>query len=352
MPLARTSERLLLSTGDVTPSHDDIEVIGVFNPGAAIIAGEVVLLARVAERPRERRPGFTPLPRWTAGEGITIDWVADERLDKTDPRVVKRVSNGQTRLTFVSHLRVVRLGDGSAVREVSSTRLDPESDGEEYGLEDPRITVLDGRYRITYVAVSCHGVTTALASTGDFQRFERHGVILGPDNKDVVLFPERIKGDYVVIHRPSSPAGFHRPEMWLARSPDLIHWGRHEPLYGGQADWEADRVGAGPPPVRTPEGWLLIYHASSRPKPGQRVGVYSVGALLLDLENPAHVLKRTVEPILVPTSDHETRGFVAGVVFPTGLIERGPTIMLFSGAADERTTVLELDRDDILNAMS
>lgn len=351
MPLARTSERLLLGPGNIAPSRDDLEVIGVFNPGAAMVAGEVVLLARVAERPRERRPGFTPLPRWSEDAGITIDWVADEKLDKTDPRVVKHHAGGPTRLTFVSHLRLVKLGDGSGVREVSSVRLDPESPWEEYGLEDPRITFLEGRYYLTYVAVSRHGVTTALASTVDFQRFERHGMILCPDNKDVVLFPKRIDGDYVAIHRPSSSSGFCRPEMWLARSPDLIHWGRHEQLYGSQSDWEADRVGAGPPPLLTSEGWLLIYHASSRPAPGERVGVYCVGALLLDETNPARVIRRTVEPILVPTSAHEMRGFVAGVVFPTGLVERGRSLILYSGAADERTTVLELDREQVLRAM-
>ncbi len=351
MSLIRRSEQLLLSPISIAPSHEDLEVIGVFNPGAAMLAGEVVLLVRVAERPRERRPGFTASPRWTADHGVTVDWLNDDELDRADPRVVKILPSGPTRLTFVSHLRLVRLGDDSSVGEVTETRIVPESRWEEYGVEDPRITFLDGRYDITYAAASRHGVATALASTVDFMRFERHGIILCPDNKDVVLFPERIGGHYTAIHRPSSAAGFCRPEMWIARSPDLVHWGRHKRLYGGQSDWEADRVGAGPPPVRTPEGWLLFYHASSRPAPGERVGVYAVGAMLLDPENPARVIRRTTEPILVPTSAHEQGGFVAGVVFPTGLVERARSLVLYSGAADEHVVAIELDRDEVLAAM-
>ncbi|HEX3446673.1 MAG TPA: glycosylase, partial [Isosphaeraceae bacterium] len=262
MLLKRHYERLLLSPSDLKPSRDDFEVVGVFNPGAIVAHGEVILLVRVAERPRERRQGYMALPRWAPEDGLVIDWVADDVIQVLDPRVVKREADGLVRLTFISHIRVVRCGDGRSVKEVSDVRFSPATSLEEFGVEDPRITAIDGRYFFTYVAVSRHGAATALASTADFRQFDRHGVIFCPENKDVVLFPERIGGQYVALHRPNAATPFCRPEMWIARSPDLIHWGQHECLHGGGAEWETGRVGAGTPPVRVDAGWLEIYHGN------------------------------------------------------------------------------------------
>ena len=142
MTVPRLSTRLLLRPEDVPPSRDDFEVVGVFNPGAVRAGDEVVLLVRVAERPRERRPGFTGLPRWDPAGGLTIDWVPDAELDPVDPRVVRRKADGLVRLTFISHLRVVRCGDGRAVREVTDVTFRPQAEMEEFGVEDPRITPL------------------------------------------------------------------------------------------------------------------------------------------------------------------------------------------------------------------
>ena len=234
MILKRHFERLLLSPGDLEPLRDDFEVVGVFNPGAIIVGNEVILLVRVAERPRERRPGFTASPRWVPGQGLTIDWLPDVELDVLDPRVVRRKADGLVRLTFISHLRVVRCRDGRSVEEVTDVRFLPDSNLEEFGVEDPRITAIGDRFFFTYVAVFsaswCTVSATALASTTDFRSFDRHGVIFCPENKDVVLFPERIDGTYVALHRPNAATPFCRPEMWVARSPDLIHWGRHDCL--------------------------------------------------------------------------------------------------------------------------
>ena len=230
--LYRVFQRCLLTPADLPPSRPDLEVIGVFNPGAAPCGNEVILLVRVAERPLEKRPGFTGLPRWSAA-GLVIDWVADYELETIDPRVVRRKADGLIRLTFFSHLRVIHCGDGREVKSTVDSLFMPQTELEEYGVEDPRVTPLDGRFYITYVAVSRHGAATALASTADFKSFERHGVIYCPENKDVVLFPDRIGGDYVALHRPSGHAAFTCPEMWLARSADLVHWGRHTHLAGG-----------------------------------------------------------------------------------------------------------------------
>jgi beta-1,2-mannobiose phosphorylase / 1,2-beta-oligomannan phosphorylase len=351
MILKRHFERLLLSPNDLEPSRDDFEVVGVFNPGAIILGNEVILLVRVAERPRERRPGFTASPRWVPGEGLTIDWLADVELDVLDPRVVRRKADGLVRLAFISHLRVIRCHDGRSVEEVTDVRFLPDSNLEEFGVEDPRITAIDGRFFFTYVAVSRHGAATALASTTDFRRFERHGVIFCPENKDVVLFSERIDGNYVALHRPNAATPFCRPEMWVAWSPDLIHWGRHDCLHGGGAEWETGRVGAGGPPVRVADGWLEIYHGNRQPSRPGEVGTYSTGVLLLDRHNPAKVLRRTESSIFEPTADFERQGFVPNVVFPTGIVETNDSFLIYYGAADSCTAVVEFSKDDLLGSL-
>src|SRR5207245_669314 len=119
MTAQRLATHLLLTPDDLPPSRDDFEVVGAFNPGAVRVENEVVLLVRVAERPRERRPGFKGLPRWDPADGLTVDWVPDAGLEEVDPRVVRRKADGLVRITFISHLRVVRCGSGRAVREVT-----------------------------------------------------------------------------------------------------------------------------------------------------------------------------------------------------------------------------------------
>jgi beta-1,2-mannobiose phosphorylase / 1,2-beta-oligomannan phosphorylase len=349
--LKRQFERLLLSPSDLEPLRDDFQVVGVFNPGAIKLDGEVILMVRVAERPRERRAGYTALPRWSPQSGLEIDWVADDEIDVVDPRVVKRKADGLVRLTFISHLRVVRCGDGRSVREITDVRFLPESELEEYGVEDPRITAIEGRFYITYVSVSRHGAGTALASTTDFNSFDRHGMIFCPENKDVVLFPERTAGEYVALHRPNAATPFCRPEMWLARSRDLVHWGGHECLHGGGAEWETGRVGAGPPPVRSSEGWVEIYHGNRQPSRPGEVGMYSTGALLLDFDNPARILRRTMTSVFEPTARFERTGFVPDVVFPTGIVETSNSYLLYYGAADSCTAVVEFSHDDVLRAV-
>jgi beta-1,2-mannobiose phosphorylase / 1,2-beta-oligomannan phosphorylase len=341
---------MLVWPASVSPSRSDFEVIGAFNPGAVQSAEGVTLLVRIAERPREWRPGFVGLPRWEAGE-MTIDWVANAELEVIDPRVVRCKATGLVRLTFTSYLKVVRFVDGAIVSDDDGAAFLPSGPLEEFGVEDPRITPLDGRYYFTYVAVSRRGVATALASTEDFCTFTRHGVIFGPENKDVVLFPERIAGQYVAIHRPSGGAGFARPEMWLARSPDLIHWGQHEHLLGVGSNWDNRRIGTGPPPVRTAEGWLVIYHGNEQPQRANEVGMYSAGAMLLAHDDPSRILRRSATPLFVPQADFERAGFVPNVVFPTGIVLEDRTLHVYYGAADTSSAVVRWSLDEVLASL-
>lgn len=339
-------QELLIRPEELTASDDELEVIGAFNPGAIAYKDDVLLLVRIAERPREQQDGFTALPRWQDGRVVT-DWVANQEIDALDPRVVRYKADGILRLTFTSHLRVFRSGDGRRIDQWDGARLLPTEIYEAYGIEDPRIVSIDDRYWITYVAVSSHGAATALASTADFETFQRHGIIFCPENKDVVFFPERVRGEFVAIHRPTTAHPFCRPEMWLARSHDLLHWGSHQPLHGSTAGWESDRVGAGAPPVRTTDGWLEIYHASRRPNVGRQVGTYAAGAMLLDIDDPSQVITQTREPLWEPEAVYELSGFVPRVVFPTGIVVRSDTVQIYYGAADTYTAMTEFRIGDI-----
>ncbi len=351
MALKRLDTRRLLRPEDLPPSRDDFEVVGAFNPGAVRAGDEVVLLVRVAERPRQQRPAFRGLPRWDPLGGLTVDWVPESELEPIDPRVVRRKADGLVRLTFISHLRVVRCGDGRAVREITRATLRPQAEFEEFGVEDPRITAIDGRFWVTYVAVSRHGPATALARTDDFRTFERLGVIFCPENKDVVLFPERIGGMHAALHRPMCATPFTRPEIWVARSEDLFHWGGHEPVTVPGGEWQSDRVGAGAPPIRVDEGWLELYHGNRRPaRPGE-VGAYFGGAIVLAPSDPARVLRHLDEPFLVPESEFEVDGFVPNVVFPTGVVRDGEVLLVYYGAADAVTAVAEFRERDLLVEM-
>lgn len=351
MTVRRLSTQLLLRPEDVTPSRDDLEVVGVFNPGAVQVEHEVVLLVRVAERPRERRTGFTGLPRWDLEAGLTIDWVPDAELTTVDPRVVQRRRDGLVRLTFTSHLRVIRCGDGRGVREITSDVFLPQGELEEFGVEDPRITPLEGRFYFSYVAVSRHGPASCLASTTDFRAFERHGVIFCPENKDVVLFSEKVGGAFTALHRPVCGTPFTRPEMWVAQSPDLRHWGSHAPLTVSGGPWQSGRVGAGAPPIRVSEGWLEIYHGNQQPSRSGEVGTYHGGAILLGPDDPTRVLRQTPSPFFMPEADFEVAGFVPNVVFPTGVARDGDTLLLYYGAADATTAVAEFSEKELLGSM-
>ncbi|RMF41715.1 MAG: glycosylase, partial [Planctomycetota bacterium] len=177
-------------------------------------------------------------------------------------------------------------------------------------------------------------VSTALASTTDFQTFTRHGIIFPPENKDVVLFPERIGGRFVALHRPVGATRFTRPEIWVAESDNLLDWGNHRPVDVPCHPWNADRVGGGCPPRPHPAGWLTIIHGAERPAVGGEVGRYRGAWMLLDRNNPSRVLH--VDPIdaLTPQEPFETSGFVPHVVFPTGWVEVDGACHVFYGASD------------------
>ena len=239
-----------------------------------------------------------------------------------------------------SHLTVARSTDGVSSWQIDPTPSfapDPEAFPEEtWGVEDPRLTWVDDRreWIIAYTAFSHSGPLVSLASTKDFNTFTRLGPVMPPDDKDAAVFPRKFDGRYAMLHRPVS-TGSSGAHIWLSFSPDLKHWGDHHVLLRARrgAWWDANKIGLSPPPLATPEGWLILYH-------GVRVTaggcLYRLGLALLDLEDPRQVVRRSDQWIFAPEMDYERQGDVNGVVFPCGWIlnKSSDEIRIYYGGAD------------------
>ena len=344
----RAPNNPILTPATIRPSRPDMEVVGVFNPAAIRHEGEVVLLLRVAEAPRDVPAGEIAAPVWDV-ERRRLDvhrWRRDAPdVDASDPRMV--VADGRTWLTSISHLRVARSTDGLAFTVDAAPALSAATEYETFGVEDPRITLLDGTYWINYTAVSPRGIATALASTRDFRRFDRHGIIFPPNNRDVTIFPARIGGRCVALHRPM-PAGLGDVAIWLASSPDLLSWGSHQQVATARAGaWDDAKIGGGAVPFRVRsgrwDGWLALYHGVT-----ESPTTYSLGALLLDARDPSRVLGRSRDPVLAPEAPYEREGFFGGVVFTCGLVTDGDLVRVYYGAADGVVAVADLSLTEIL----
>ena len=285
----RSAANPILTAADV-PYHAN----SVFNPGAARVGDETVLLARV-----EDLRGISQLHVARSRDGIS-DW----RFD-AEP--------------------LLRSDMAQAPEEI-------------WGCEDPRLTWLPEReeWAIAYTAYSRRGPLVSLAMTPDFRTVSRLGPAMPPEDKDAALFPRRFDGRWAMIHRPSPLRG--GAHMWLSYSPDLRHWGDHKLLLEARdgAWWDAGKIGLGPPPLETAEGWLILYHGVHSTADGP---IYRAGLALLDLQDPTTVLHQTDEWVFGPSAQYEITGDVGRVVFPCGwtLDEDADLLYLYYGAADSVT---------------
>lgn len=357
-PVRRAAENPIITPAMVRPSRPDLRVVGVFNPAATTFQGQTLLLLRVAEAPRDLPPSEVAAPVFDAARGeLAIHrWRRDTPgIDLSDSRSIG--VGGRVWLTSISHLRLARSSDGVRFDIADEPALRPATDDEAYGIEDARITEIDGTWWINYTAVSSRGIATALASTHDFRSFERHGVIFPPDNRDVTIFPERVGGRFVALHRPMPSGGagggglLATPSIWYASSPDLLTWGAHRYVAGARdRGWDDAKVGGGAVPFRVRrgewDGWLAIYHGVTGWPP-----TYSLGALLLASDDPSRVLGRSRDPILRPEAPYETEGFFASVVFTCGAIPQGDIVRVYYGAADGVTALADLRLDSILDGL-
>jgi predicted GH43/DUF377 family glycosyl hydrolase len=343
----RSTENPIITPDNVKPSIDDFEVIGVFNAGVTRFNEEVVLLLRVAERPVNKNPDIELIAVFDVNKGrLVIKQFSkkDPNIDFSDPRLI--ITPEGTYLTSISHLRLARSKNGINFKIDNAPAIAPQNEYETFGIEDPRISLIDGRCYINYVGVGPFGVTTCLASTRDFKTFERHGVIFCPDNKDVVIFPEKVEGKYYALHRPVSTL-FGKQDMWISESPDLTCWGNHRFLMGPRSNyWDEIKIGAGAVPFRIEEGWLEVYHGVDK---NNR---YCLGAVLLDSQEPWKVISRTERPIFEPKADYELNGFFGNVVFSCGLLNEDNMLKIYYGAADTVICYAELQLEETIKALN
>lgn len=206
---------------------------------------------------------------------------------------------------------------------------------ERLGVEDPRITELEGTYYVMYTAYSEYGARIALAKTDDFIHYERVALVSEPGNKDGILFPEKINGKYVRFDRP---IGKGRGSIWVSYSKNLIDWGKSEVVIEPRAGyWDSYRTGASVPPIKTDKGWLEIYHGVRMTPSGP---IYKIGTALLDLKRPHKVIARCDEPCLSPRENYERIGDVGNVVFACGaIVEDDDEIKVYYGSADTHICV-------------
>ena len=250
-----------------------------------------------------------------------------------------------------SHLTIARSKDGKTGWRIDEhPALKPEATvhEEQWGLEDPRIVFVEerGEYAVTYVSFSSSGPLVSLALTEDFQGFTRVGPIMPPEDKDASLFPRRFKGRYALIHRPIIRG---EGDIWISFSPDLTHWGDHRVLIATRPGWwDSQRVGLGTQPIKTPEGWLIIYHGTRMTASGS---IYRVGLALLDLEEPWRVIRRSDEWVLGPRDTYQRGGDVPGVTFPTGAILDKDTgqLRVYYGIGDTRVGLVTANMDRLLD---
>ncbi|OQX97484.1 MAG: glycosidase [Bacteroidetes bacterium 4572_117] len=199
---------------------------------------------------------------------------------------------------------------------------------------DPRVTFIEDRYWITWCN-GYHGPTIGIAYTYDFKEFFQCENAFLPFNRNGVLFPEKINGKYCMLSRPSDNEHTPFGDIYLSYSPDMKYWGEHRCVMKvtdfKESAWQCTKIGAGPVPLKTKEGWLLFYHGVINTCNGFR---YSMGAALLDLKQPDKVLYRSKDYLLAPATQYELIGDVPNVVFPCAALNDDEKVAVYYGAAD------------------
>ena len=211
---------------------------------------------------------------------------------------------------------------------------------------DPRVTKIGDTYYVTWCNSDDYGPAIGLATTKDFKKFKQWENPLPPANRNCVIFPKKLNGKYAILHRPSDRGHTPFGEIYYAESPDLVHWGRHRHVMSPTQGWQSTKIGPGPHPIETKDGWLLLYHGVWWSCNGF---VYSMGAALLDLEKPWKVLARTRDYLLYPTELYERVGDVPNVVFPSAAtLEPRGKIRVYYGCADTCISMAEAKLSDVI----
>ncbi len=238
---------------------------------------------------------------------------------------------------YVSHIGYAVSEDGFHWSRLDNPVLSPATEFETRGVEDPRITRIGDTFYMVYAGYSVCGTRVSLAASKNLVAWERRGVMLpDEDNKDAALFPEKIGGRYCLLHR-------RPPDIWLCYSDDLLHWTDHQVIMRPRPNtWEHEKVGIAGPPIKTEQGWLLIYHAVDQNS------VYRLGVAMLDANDPSVVLHRREDFILEPRESWEKKGDVPKVVFSCGQVVNDETLYVYYGGADRVMAVATCHMADMM----
>ena len=273
---------------------------------------------------------------WEAGAVFNCAAIYEKGLVHMIYRASDIVPNGKEG-PFISRLGYAVSRDGISFNRMREPVLSNDVPQEARGCEDPRVVKIEGTFYMMYTGYTGHDFRICMASSKNLIDWERKGVVLDEKNKDASLFPEKIHDRYVMFHRRD-------PDIWIAYSNDLKSWVDHQMIMSplGDSTWEDKKIGIAGPPIRTEEGWFLIYHGVSK-----RNNTYTLGAALLDLEDPSKVLARQREPVLEPELEWEKVGAVPNVVFSCGQAEVGERILVYYCGADTVIGVAGINRDEI-----
>jgi len=351
--LVRYSNNPIIKSSDLQALNESFKILGVFNPAAFLMNNKIYLLLRVAEQPKEVS-GKLRIPIVKNGKQTRLTYF---EVDKNDPDLMitdvrKYKWKEREYLSSLSHFRLAESEDGVHFKISNQAWMLPDGENENFGIEDARVTKIDEDYYVYFTAASDDGYVTSMVKTKDFTTYHRKGIIFPPLNKDVVIFPEKIRGKYFALHRPEV-FPFAKPSIWMATSPDLTNWGAHHVLLRpNNSGWNNDKIGGGPPPIKTPQGWLVIYHGVSLSS-SHKGEFYSLSAMLLDLDDPRKILANKT-PILSPEKDYETSAFVKNVVFSNGAVYMKETdeLMVYYGAGDESIGLAKCKLQDFLILLS
>ncbi|MCK5127049.1 MAG: glycoside hydrolase family 130 protein [candidate division Zixibacteria bacterium] len=308
----------IITRGDIPSIKPHlVDVSSVFNPGAVKFQNSYLLLLRIQNRGRE-----TFLISATSRDGKSFD---------INDKVI----------TF------------SGIEKIPETI---------YHIYDPRITHIGDTYYIVFAIDIDGGCRLGIAKTRNFESYSFLGIVSDNDSRNGVLFPEKINNQFCMLERPNSVKNKGNAgggdEIWLSASEDLIKWNRVGPILTGRAHYWDEFIGSGPPPVKTTQGWLHIYHGIA--SHFSAASIYQAGVVLLDLADPSIVIARGKYNILEPREPYELIGQVPNVVFPTGLIvddfdndgfaKNNSEVKVYYGASDSSTCLATTTIKDLLDA--
>ena len=279
--------------------------------------------------------------------------------------------------THLIHLGLATSKDGiNFVRESDKPLISGDPNGlDAGGCEDPRLVKMGDYFYLTYASrpfppgqywredkeyfgfqpefgpkvLIYNNTLTHLAISKDLRNWKKLGPITDAhfDDRDVILFPEKINGKFYMLSRGMERCGEgypnKNPAIWLSSSDDLLEWNNYSLLMKGETNWEDKKIGASTPPVKTKDGWLLLYHGVS-----SKDDAYRVGAVLLDLNDPTKILARTKEFLMEPEEEYETNGYYNGCVFPTGIVQKDGLLYVYYGAGDKVICLATVNENELL----